>query len=378
MPSSSNEISDLLRVCPVCGSRKLLSNTLGVCGECLTNGSNEAMQRALEAHKASRLRYGLPLEPPRSENGLACGICANECVILEGERGYCGLTINEGGKLSRLAGAPERGLFEFYYDPLPTNCVADWCCPAGTGSGYPRFAYRNGPEYGYLNLAVFYGACSFDCLFCQNWHYKENTCKLTPIASAGTLAEKVNDKVACICYFGGDPAPQLPHAIRASEIALRESKGRILRVCLETNGSENWQLLKRAADLSLISGGCIKFDIKAFTESLNIALCGVSNRRTLENFRRLSKLIRERLEPPFLIASTLLVPGYVEVEEIRRIAEMIADLDPSIPYSLLAFYPQYLMNDLPTTSQKIANECLEAAKSEGLLRVRIGNSNLLS
>lgn len=126
------------------------------------------------------------------------------------------------------------------------------------------------------------------------------------------------------------------------------------------------------------SGGCIKFDLKTFSESLNLGLCGVSNRRTIENFKRLSGLIQVRPEPPFLFASTLLIPGYVEVEEIRRIADLIAECDPTIPYSLLAFSPQYMMDDLPTTSLKMANECVQVAKSAGLKHVKIGNANLLS
>jgi pyruvate formate lyase activating enzyme len=376
-PSSHRE-SVFLRECAVCGSKKLLSERLGVCGECLRHGSEEALQKIREVHKQGRRVFGLPFEPPRSESGLECRVCANECVIASGERGYCGLVENEGGKLKRLAGTPERGLLEWYYDPLPTNCVAEWCCPAGTGAGFPKFAYKDGAEYGYLNLAVFYGACSFDCLFCQNSHFKQNTKDMSPILSAEVLARKVNDKVSCICYFGGDPAPQFPHSIITSEIAIEESKGRILRVCWETNGTENWAILKRGADISLTSGGCIKLDLKAFTESVNIALCGVSNSRTLENFRRLAELVQERPEPPFLVASTLLVPGYIEVEEVEKIASFIAQIDPEIPYSLLAFSPHYLMNDLPTTSLRTANECMSAAKSVGLKRVKIGNIQLLS
>jgi pyruvate formate lyase activating enzyme len=201
---------------------------------------------------------------------------------------------------------------------------------------------------------------------------------MAPVISAEALASKVNDKVACICYFGGDPAPEFPHSIETSEIAIEKSKGRILRVCWETNGSENWALLKRAATLSLASGGCIKFDLKSFTESINIALCGVSNGRTLENFRRLSELIQKRPEPPFLVASTLLVPGYVEVEEVEKIAEFIARIDPDIPYSLLAFSPHHLMDDLPTTNSDTASECMDKAKSTGLKRVKVGNLQLLS
>jgi pyruvate formate lyase activating enzyme len=136
-------------------------------------------------------------------------------------------------------------------------------------------------------------------------------------------------------------------------------------------------LLRQAAELSVKSGGCIKFDLKAWSEGLHIALCGVTNRRTLENFKLLAAYTQKRPLPPFLIASTLLIPGYVDQEEVANIAMFIASLNPEIPYSLLAFYPQFLMGDLPTTSRHLAYECLEAAKEAGLNNVRIGNIHLL-
>jgi len=136
-------------------------------------------------------------------------------------------------------------------------------------------------------------------------------------------------------------------------------------------------LLRQAAELSLKSGGCIKFDLKAWSEELNIALCGVSNKRTLENFRFLAQYTKERPSPPFLVASTLLVPGYIDKEEVARIASFIASLNPEIPYSLLGFHPQFFMSDLPATSRRVAYECLEAAKEAGVKRVRIGNLHLL-
>ena len=140
----------------------------------------------------------------------------------------------------------------------------------------------------------------------------------------------------------------------------------------------SFSLLKEAAELSMISGGCIKFDLKAWNEDLNKALCGVGNRQTLENFRYLAELSKERKDIPFLIASTLLVPGYVDSVEIKKISRFIADLDPNIPYSLLGFHPDFYMSGLPTTSKKHAQECLEAAKSVGLKNVHIGNIHILS
>jgi pyruvate formate lyase activating enzyme len=136
-------------------------------------------------------------------------------------------------------------------------------------------------------------------------------------------------------------------------------------------------LLEEVISLSLNSGGCIKFDIKAWSESLHFALCGVSNERTRENFEAVAKWICERPEPPVLIASTLLVPGYIDEEEVRNISKWIASLDPEIPYVLLAFYPQFFFHDLPTTPRNLAIRCKEVAEEEGLRRVRIGNLHLL-
>jgi pyruvate formate lyase activating enzyme len=68
----------------------------------------------------------------------------------------------------------------------------------------------------------------------------------------------------------------------------------------------------------------------------------------------------------------------VDAGEVSRIAKFIASLDSSIPYALLAFYPQFEMADLPTTSRKHAEQCLAAAKEAGLTRVRVGNPHLLS
>jgi pyruvate formate lyase activating enzyme len=126
----------------------------------------------------------------------------------------------------------------------------------------------------------------------------------------------------------------------------------------------------------LESGGCIKFDIKAWNEDLNIALTGVTNKQTLRNFEKLAEYVETRKNPPFLVASTLLVPGYVNEEEVKNIAKFIAGFDKEIPYSLLAFHPQYLMSDMPTTSKRQAESCYQVARKY-LNRVKIGNIHLL-
>jgi pyruvate formate lyase activating enzyme len=81
---------------------------------------------------------------------------------------------------------------------------------------------------------------------------------------------------------------------------------------------------------------------------------------------------------PLVVASTLLVPGYVTPREVGRIARFIADINPGIPYSLLAFAPQFYMDDLPRTSFRHAREAEAEARSAGLASVHIGNRHLLS
>jgi pyruvate formate lyase activating enzyme len=278
-----------------------------------------------------------------------------------------------------MGGTAEKGILQWYYDPLPTNCVAWWFCPGCTGAGYPKYARKLGAETGYANLAVFYGACSLDCLYCQNWQYRNLAATFNPLVSAESLAARVDNHVSCICYFGGDPSVQMPHALKTSQLALERSmdEKRILRICWETNGYWKKESALKAAELSYTSGGNIKFDLKTWDENLNISLCGVSNAPTLEEFKIIGeKYFKKRSELPLLTASTLLVPGYVDAEEIRGLASFIAEIDPRIPYTLLAFSPQYMMTDLPTTSQDLAYQCHAVAKKH-LENVRIGNTWLL-
>jgi pyruvate formate lyase activating enzyme len=270
------------------------------------------------------------------------------------------LRIVRDGKLVHLAGTPDRGLLHWYRDPLPTNCVADWVCEGGRHPGCH-------------NLAVFYASCTANCLFCQNWHFREVSPARDKFTSAQELAEAANARTFCVCYFGGDPSSQMAHALAASK-ALAEQG---VRICWETNGMMHPKLMQAALRYATDSGGCIKFDLKAYDERVHLALTGVSNRRTLENFAEAAERHASRPEIPLVVASTLLVPGYVDAEQVGAIARFIAGINPDIPYALLAFSPNFYLHDLPCTSVQHAQEAEAAAREAGLTNVRVGNRHLL-
>jgi pyruvate formate lyase activating enzyme len=359
--------------CRSCGQTStLVADVLSACVDCIRTRPDQVLSTVLDAHAAIRREFDLPPAPPRTEGGVECPLCVNACRLGEGELGLCGVRTAHDGRLVHLAGTPAGALVSWHDDPLPTNCVADWVC-----QGSRAASTRHGR--GKVNLAVFYEACTFNCLSCQNWHFRLR--RPPGRVSAGELAAQAHHRTFCVCYFGGDPTPQMLHALATSRILAEQG----VTICWETNGSMDPALLEQAIELSLQTGGCIKFDLKAADENLHLALTGVSNRRTLENLSRAARHIPRRPSqpqgrdtPPLVVVSTLLVPGYVDTQEVGRLAGFIAELDPDIPLALLGFHPHFFLPDLPRTSVRHAEAAEKAAREAGLTRVRVGNRHLLS
>jgi len=283
----------------------------------------------------------------------------------EGDVGFCNLRIaTDSGVIEKY---PGQAVVSWYFDPLPTNCVADWVCSVTKelefGFGEKRMK----------NLAVFYGSCNSDCLFCQNASYRAMMANGRPLMTPQELASVADDYTACVCYFGGDPSVNPEHSLETSKLLNNE---RHVRVCYETNGNISKKWLSKITSVVENTGGTFKFDIKTVSPELYRVLTGVSNSVMLRNFMELAAMKRDRTGE-FLVASVLLVPGYVDITEVRKICRFIAENDPTIPTALLGFYPHHAMSDLPRTSRAHAQASLEVANEEGLTNVRIGNLGLL-
>ncbi len=367
--------------CRICGKvSPLISSRLGVCSDCLRHGKGVSLARAL--HKRVRKSIGLPAKTPSGP--IRCPICGRGCGLGEGSTGYCGLRAVRGGLMTQRFGSPDEAPGLYYYDPHPTNCVAGPVCPATTGIGYPKYALGPEGERGYLNIAVFYGGCNLDCLYCQNWEHKLLAARGDRLLSIEDLVEAVNERTTCVCFFGGDPGPFAVHALRAAEAMVERARKiglRVFRVCWETNGLWSPSLWRRAVRLSLETGGIVKVDMKAWNPHVFEALSGAAPEHLeiiKENVAYAARLSRERPEPPLLVVSTLLVTGYVGTEEVEGVACFLADLDPEIPYVLLAFHPDHVLDDLLPTPRAVAEKAVEVAKNCGLKRIYVGNEWLLT
>ncbi|MFX1416820.1 MAG: radical SAM protein [Promethearchaeota archaeon] len=345
-------------------SGRIVARAIGHCSLCLESDKS-VLTTAVRRHESLRESEGLVPAVPKGGT-IVCPDCGNHCRLDEGDLGYCNLRISREGKVVHRFGG--KAVVSWYFDPLPTNCVADWVCPVTKGD--PTFH----PSRRLNNLAVFYGSCNSDCLFCQNTSYREMMARGSPLMTAEELASVANDRTACVCYFGGDPACNPVHSLETSRLLYQS---RQIKVCYETNGNISSKWLRPIADVVKDSGGTLKFDLKAITPQVYTALTGVSNKVVLANFEKLAKEGRARIGE-FLVVSILLVPGYIGMSELKRLAQFIADLDPTIPTALLGFSPHHVMSDLPRTSRAHAEAAKIVATEVGLSNVRIGNVGLLS
>lgn len=338
----------------------------------------------LRVHAQVREMVPLPNFPPKSPDQceFKCNLCLNECELQNTDISYCGLRSPQKDKKGELPlPSRNRAYIQGYTDLNPTNCCNAWICPAGTEKGYPLFSDVKGPEYNTYSYAAFLFGCSFNCLFCQNSSHKYF--RKSHLTETTSIVQSIvnNEKISCLCFFGGTPEPQLPFTINLSKLILAEIKKRNInrkfRFCWECNGSGNQKMIEKCMKIAIKTGGNIKFDIKAFEEKIHIALCGNPNSRTLENFKFLAEnYFGSRKNLPEMSACTLLVPGYINCEEIEKISLFISEVNENIPYSLLIFHPDYKMKDLPITPRKETIKCLEIA-NEHLKNVNLGNSFLL-
>lgn len=333
-----------------------IPSVLRICKNCILNNFEIIKDRLISIHKKSRVKYELSF--PDKKEGIKCSLCARECILVEEEKGFCGLRMVKNKRIFNFCKKDE-GFFKFYYDPIPTNCVAEWVC-------------RAHKAYGKYNLAVFYETCSLNCLFCQNYHFRFTKPWREKPSSYIELVKALNPQVYCICFFGGDPTTQVINSLRVAEEAIKMGKV----ICYESNGMWNRKILLRVLNVVKESGGILKFDIKAYSAEVYFALTGSDGRKVFENLE-ISVNYLGVFSSKHLCVSTLMVPGYVDEYEISRIAEFISNLNPEIPYALLAFAPHFEMNDVRQNYRKEAERFYEIAKGKGLKNVRIGNVFLL-
>jgi pyruvate-formate lyase-activating enzyme len=138
-----------------------------------------------------------------------------------------------------------------------------------------------------------------------------------------------------------------------------------LWVLIETNGHgltpQNLDYLKRSGV------DAFWLDIKAYDKEKHKWLTGCGNKNLL-------KLPEEILNRGFVLeVLSLYIPDLVEADELEKIARRLSAVDPTIPFTILAFFPEYRMKDYKSPLVEEMVEAYERAKTAGLQHIRLGN-----
>ena len=138
-----------------------------------------------------------------------------------------------------------------------------------------------------------------------------------------------------------------------------------LWVLIETNG---YGLAPQNLDRLQASGvDAFWLDIKAYDAEKHKWLTGCSNEHIL-------RLPEEILKRGFTLeVLSLYIPGLVESDELERIARLLTAIDAEIPFTILAFFPEYQMKDFRSPNTREMVEAYKKVKSAGLKKIRLGN-----
>lgn len=210
----------------------------------------------------------------------------------------------------------------------------------------------------------------YHCGFCVSKGVRSNFCpkKLNPkqiVLSPQGWGPARN----IVAFTGGDLTCQPEFYAQATEKI--KSLSQKMWVLIETNG---YGLTPKNLEI-LASSGVDSFwlDIKAYDEKVYRELCGVSNKWILKT-------------PEWIVdygftleVLTLYIPNLVEKDQILKIAKLIHEVNPKIPFTILAFFPTYkLKNNRIPTLKEMVQTYLAVKEEVGLKNVKLGNCHIFA
>ena len=165
-----------------------------------------------------------------------------------------------------------------------------------------------------------------------------------------------------VAFTGGDITCCPEFYAECARLIKKQTK---LWVLIETNG---YGLTPQNLDCLEESGvDAFWLDIKAFDAEKHKWLTGCTNEHIL-------KLPQEIIRREFVLeVLSLYIPTLVEADDLEHIARILAAVDADIPYTILAFFPEYRMKDFARPSVAEMVEAYQRVKAVGLTHVRLGN-----
>ncbi len=170
-----------------------------------------------------------------------------------------------------------------------------------------------------------------------------------------------------VAFTGGDLVCCPEFYIQCTRLIKAETD---LWVLIETNGygltPQNLDALKE------VGVDSFWLDIKAYDGTDHKWLTGCFNRNIL-------KLPEEIVKRGFVLeVLALYIPNLVETSQLKKMAQLVFEIDPEIPFTILAFIPEYQMKRYKSPKISEMIEAYLELKTIGLRNVRLGNTGIFA
>ncbi|MBN2081829.1 AmmeMemoRadiSam system radical SAM enzyme [bacterium] len=279
------------------------------------------------------------------DGGVQCGLCAQGCVITDGEKGRCSVRRNRAGRLYTLVYGRAAAL---NIDPIEKK---------------PLFHFLPGT----LSLSLGTLGCNLRCAFCQNWSLSRGADDCPPddarqlsISPDALITHCLNQRIPSISFTYNEPTVFFEYAYETCRLARQHG----IRTVFVSNGYQSPAAMELLAPVL----DAINIDLKSFSDEFYREYCGGRLAPVLETIKLVAAygIWQEII--------TLVIPELNDdPAELAELAGFIAGVDPGIPWHVNAFHPDHKMRDRPPTPVRTLERARRIGLDAGLKYVYIGN-----
>ena len=276
---------------------------------------------------------------------VQCRICAHQCAIAPGLRGRCGVRRNDFGNLRSLVYGRAAAV---NIDPIEKK---------------PLFHFLPSTR----SLSIGTVGCNFRCSFCQNWEISRAADNADPrnerameLAPQALVDHCVARGVHSISFTYNEPTVFFEYAFDTARLAHEQG----IRTAFVSNGYQTPLALETIAPHL----DAINIDLKAFNQAFYSEYCQANLQPVLDTIALAHEL------DIWLEVTTLIIPCLNDDEgELSAAARYLVEIDPSIPWHVTAFHPDYKMTDRWHTPPAALYRAYHLGRQAGLNHVYVGN-----
>jgi pyruvate formate lyase activating enzyme len=277
------------------------------------------------------------------DDRVECGLCAHRCTLAPDAFGVCGVRQNRDGRLDTHVYGE---VIAAHVDPIEKK---------------PLFHYLPGS----LSFSMATAGCNFRCPFCQNWQISQlDARKGSMEGQALTPGQIVSAALARNCrsiaYTYTEPTIYFEYAYDTARLAHEAGLGNVF----VTNGYMTADALETIQPYL----NAANVDLKSFSDDFYRDMCKARLQPVLDSIRHMRDL------EIWVEVTTLVVPGRNDSsEELRGLAEFIADVDPDIPWHISRYHPDYKYDASPPTPVETLRRAARIGREAGLHHIYVGN-----